>query len=55
LPFFFVIFGWVGLMAQKGDFGFGDSMVGTLKFLVPVAIVAAGVYVVWKNSSKTRT
>jgi hypothetical protein len=48
----FVVVGWSGLMAQKGDYGFGDGAYGTLRVLVPAAVVAAGVYIIWKNFLK---
>jgi hypothetical protein len=45
----FVAVGWSLLLAQKGEYIFGEGIFGTLRFLVPVAIVAAGVYIIWKN------
>ena len=51
----FVVVGWVGLMARQRDFGFGEGAFGLLRFVVPLAVVAAGIYVVWKNFSKTGT
>lgn len=50
----FVVVGWSGLMAQGGDFGFGEGIFSLLRFLVPVAVVAAGVYVIWRNFSRSR-
>ncbi len=50
----FIGTGWIGLMTRRGDFGFGEGAFGILRFLVPVAVVAAGVYIIWKNFSKTR-
>jgi len=51
----FVIVGWSGLVAQRGDIAFGEGMFSLLRFLVPVAVVAAGVYVIWRNFSRSRT
>lgn len=51
----FVVVGWTGLMAQKEDFGIGEGAFSVLRIAVPVAVVAAGIYVVWKNFSKTGT
>jgi len=50
----FVILGWAGLMAGQGDFGLGQNIMETLRFVVPAAVVLAGVYVIWKNFFRTR-
>lgn len=51
----FVAVGWGGLLAQTGSYEFGEGLLALLRFLVPVAIVAAGIYVIWRNFSKSRT
>ncbi len=51
----FVVFGWAGLMAVQGDFGFSSGIFGALRIIVPAAIVIAGFYVIWKNFFRTRT
>ena len=49
LAVLFVVVGWAGLLAEKGNFSFSENVLGTLRFLVPVAVVLAGFYVIWKN------
>lgn len=51
----FVIVGWSLLAAQKGDYGISEGVFGALRFLVPLAVVIAGVYIIWKNFFRTRT
>lgn len=51
----FVVVGWSGLMAQSGNFLFGDGIFSFVRILVPVAVVAAGVYVIWRNFSRNHT
>ncbi len=51
----FVVVGWAGLLAEKGNFDFSVNVLGSLRFLVPVAIVLAGFYVIWKNFFRTRS
>lgn len=51
----FVAVGWVGLLAVRRDFSLGDNIFDSLRFLVPVAIVLAGFYVIWKNFFRARS
>lgn len=51
----FVVVGWSGLMAESGYMDFGEGVFALLRFLVPIAVVGAGLYVIWKNFSKSRT
>ena len=51
----FVVVGWGGLLIQSGDFGFSYGMLGMLKVVVPVAVVLAGIYVIWRNFSRNRS
>ncbi len=51
----FVVIGWGGLITENGSADFGEGAFGLLRILVPIAIVAAGFYVIWKNFSKSRT
>ncbi len=50
----FVVVGWSLLMARRGDYGFSEGIFGALRFLVPAAVVAAGVYIIWKNFFRSR-
>lgn len=51
----FVVVGWGGLLIQSGDFGFSYGMLGMLKVVVPVAVVLAGIYVIWRNFSRNHS
>lgn len=51
----FVVVGWGGLLAERGNIDFGEGVFALLRFLVPIAVVAAGLYVIWKNFSKSGT
>ncbi len=51
----FVAVGWVGLLAVRRDFNFGSSIFGSLRFIIPVAVVLAGLYVIWKNFFRVRS
>ena len=52
LAVLFVAVGLVGLLFLKNNFG--DNIFGTFHFLVPLAIVFGGFYVIWKNFFKTK-
>ncbi len=45
----FVAGGWASLLTVKGDFQFSDSILGTLRIAIPVIVVIAGLYLIWKN------
>ncbi len=45
----FVAIGWAGLFAVRGDAPFSDSIMESLHIAIPVAVVAAGFYVIWKT------
>ena len=50
----FVAVGWMGMLIANGDFDLSDRLFGSLHFLVPVAIVLTGFYLVWRNFLKTK-
>jgi len=45
----FVAIGWIGILISKGEFEISGRILGSLRFLVPVAIVLTGFYLVWRN------
>lgn len=51
----FVLLGWAGLLTEQGEWGVSGNVLGILRFIVPVAVVLAGFYVIWRNFFKTRT
>lgn len=50
----FVLSGWIGMLMVKGDFDLSDRVFGSLRFVVPVAIVVTGFYLVWKNFFRSK-
>jgi hypothetical protein len=50
----FVGVGWIGMLVAKGEFDLSGRIFGSLRFLVPVAIVLTGFYLVWRNFFRTK-
>jgi hypothetical protein len=51
----FVVVGWGGLLIQGGNFGYSEGILGTLGVVVPIAVVVAGVYVIWRNFARNHS
>ncbi len=50
----FVFVGIALLIARKDGFSINEWAFGSLRVVVPVAVVVAGIYIIWKNFIKTR-
>ncbi len=46
--------GWVGMLIANGNFNFSDHMLVSLHFLLPIAVVLAGFYLIRKNSFRAK-
>jgi hypothetical protein len=47
-----VAVGCVGMLVVNGNLTFSDRIFGSLRFFVPVAVVLAGFYLLWRNFHK---
>jgi hypothetical protein len=50
----FVASGWGGMLMVQGDFDLSDRVFGSMRFVVPAAVVLTGFYLVWRNFFRSK-